>query len=140
MSVGKRMTPQAPFTSILSTDVYSSSQVTRTPCFSWQSWITCCHDSASGNRGSLQYLFPRMALKQVTVLILWRRPTLPKPLRPLDKCPLRNKRTLVEHSDPVKMGTPDAYGGTRTLSLNLDGVLKGLPKPGNGRTKTSGLL
>ena len=39
--------PQAPFTSILNTDVYSSSDVTRIPCFSRQSWITCWRDSDS---------------------------------------------------------------------------------------------
>ena len=46
-SLGRRIMPQAPFTSILNTDVYSSSDVTRIPCFSRQSWITCWHDSDS---------------------------------------------------------------------------------------------
>ena len=34
----------------------------------------------------------------------------PGRLDTLNKCPLRNKWTLVEHILPVKMGTPDAYG------------------------------
>jgi hypothetical protein len=49
----------------------------------------------------------------------------PGRLDTLNKCPLRNKWTLVEHILPVKMGTPDAYyrsSNSRTsIRVEFDG-------------------